>query len=140
MFKSNLVANTTCADPEMNRGSGPLLKNHKTIGLLCNTGLDHLKNHKASKPAFNVGPSSARKRNAISMAFRWRANDGPIKAVFGSSIPASTTKVWTPSDKTFWIRAYTNDGFLYGTYHITIVISCYISFVIRPFLESAEGA
>ena len=34
----------------------------------------------------------------------------------------------------------TNDGFLYGTYHITIVISCYISFVIRPFLESAEGA
>ena len=26
-------------------------------------------------------------RNAILMAFRWRADDGPFKAVFGSSIP-----------------------------------------------------
>ena len=58
------------------------LKNHKNIGFLCNTGPDPLKNHKADKPAFNVGPSSARQRNAISMEFRWRADDGPIKAVF----------------------------------------------------------
>ena len=33
-------------------------KNHKTIGFLCNTGTDPLKNHKATKPAFN-GPLSA---------------------------------------------------------------------------------
>ena len=41
-------------------GSDPLLplKNHKNIGLLSNTGPDPLKNHKATKPAFNVGPSS----------------------------------------------------------------------------------
>ena len=39
----------------------PTLKNHKSIGFLCNTGPDPLKNHKATKPAFNVGPSSARK-------------------------------------------------------------------------------
>ena len=31
----------------------------------CNTGSDPLKNNKATKPAFNVGPSSACQRNAI---------------------------------------------------------------------------
>ena len=34
-------------------------------GFLSNTAPDPLKNHKATKPAFNIGPSSARKRNAI---------------------------------------------------------------------------
>ena len=50
----------TCADPEKvgDRGSGPPLKNHKAIGFLSNTGLDPLKNHKATKPAFSA-PSSA---------------------------------------------------------------------------------
>ena len=33
--------------------------NHKYIGLLSNTGLDPPKNHKATKPAFTVEPSSA---------------------------------------------------------------------------------
>ena len=42
------------------------------------TDPDPLKNHKATKPAFNVGPSSARQRNAILMSFRWRADDGPL--------------------------------------------------------------
>ena len=32
------------------RGLDPLLKNHKNIGFLSNTGLDPLKNHKATKP------------------------------------------------------------------------------------------
>ena len=43
----------------------PFLKNHKTIGFLSNTGPDPLKNHKATKPAFNAGPPSALQRNAI---------------------------------------------------------------------------
>ena len=47
------------------RGSVIPLKNHKHIGFHSNTGPDPLENHKATKPAFNVGPSSARKRNAI---------------------------------------------------------------------------
>ena len=34
----------------------PPLKNHRSIGFLCNTGPDPLNNHKATKPAFNVGP------------------------------------------------------------------------------------
>ena len=46
--------------------TSPLVK-HKNIGFLSNAGPDPLKNHKDTKPAFNVGPglSSARQRNAI---------------------------------------------------------------------------
>ena len=48
------------------RESGPLpLKNPKAIGFLSNTGLDPLENHKATKPVFNVRPSSASQQNAI---------------------------------------------------------------------------
>ena len=36
------------------QGSGSSLKNHKNIGFLKNTGPNHLKNHKAIKPAFNL--------------------------------------------------------------------------------------
>ena len=75
----------TCADPE---GGVPPLENYKNIGFLSNTGLDPLKNHKATKPVFNVRPSSTRQRSAIQITFRWRANDGPILVVlvvFGST-------------------------------------------------------
>ena len=41
------------------------LKNQKNIGFHCNTRPDPLKKHEATKPAFNVGPSSARQRKAI---------------------------------------------------------------------------
>ena len=34
----------------------PPLKITKNIGFICDTGPDPLKNHKATKPAFNVGP------------------------------------------------------------------------------------
>ena len=37
-----------------------------------------LKNHKATKSAFNAGLLSARQRNAIKMAFRWRSDDDPL--------------------------------------------------------------
>ena len=43
----------------------PPPENQKNIGFFSNTGPDPLKNHKATKPAFNVGPLSARQRNAI---------------------------------------------------------------------------
>ena len=56
----------------------PTLKHHKNIVFLCNTGPDPLKNHKATKPAFNVGPASARQKKRY--------------------------QIWTPSNKTFWIR------------------------------------
>ena len=50
------------------RGSGPPappLKNEKALWFLSNIGPDTLNNRKATKPALNVGPSSARQRNAI---------------------------------------------------------------------------
>ena len=50
----------------------------KNFGFLSNTT-----NQKATKPEFNVGPPSSRQRNAILMAFRWRADDGPLLVVFG---------------------------------------------------------
>ena len=50
------------------------------------------KNHKATKPVFNVGPSSARQRNAIKMSFRWRANDDPLIVAFWPFHPSSTRK------------------------------------------------
>ena len=70
------------------------------------------KNHKAAKPAFHVGSSSARQRNAISMPFQRRFAGGPIaqiKAILGSSIPHQLKNLSNldPSDRTFWIRAWT---------------------------------
>ena len=50
----------SCVDSDGGTG-----KNHKNIVFLSNTGPDPLKNHKATKPAFNVGPSWAHQRNAI---------------------------------------------------------------------------
>ena len=47
------------------RGSGHHSLKIAKIGFVSNTGPDLLKNHKDNKPAFNVGPSSARRRNAI---------------------------------------------------------------------------
>ena len=78
----------------------PPLKNHKNIAFLSKTGTDPLKNYKTFKPASNVGPS---------LAFCWRADDGPLIVVFGSYLPSSTkTKqsiktfsLLDPSDKTF---------------------------------------
>ena len=46
-------------------GPDPHLNNHKNIEFLSYTGPDPLKFSKTTKPAFNVGSSSARQRNAI---------------------------------------------------------------------------
>ena len=100
-----------CADPEGGTvGPDPPEKSQKyRVFLQYYTDPDPLTNHKATKPEFNVGPSSARQRNTISMVFGWRADDGPIEAVYKSSIPPSTKtkglQIWTLSDKTFWIGA-----------------------------------
>ena len=72
---------STCADPEGGgQGVRTPLKNHKNIGFLSNTGPDPLENHKATKPAFNVGPSTAR----VSLADR----KYPALLVFGSYLPS----------------------------------------------------
>ena len=63
----HFATNTAFADPERGGGAGGpnFPENSKNIGFLSNIGLDPLKNHKETKPAFNVGPSLARQQNAI---------------------------------------------------------------------------
>ena len=85
------------ADPEGGQGVRTPLKNHKNIGFPSKYWSGSPKNHKATKPAFNGGPST-RQQNAISKAFRWWADGGPFLVAFWSSLT-------TPSDKIFWIRA-----------------------------------
>ena len=94
------------------------LKNHKNIGFSSNIGLDPLKNgsYQASIQCWAItGPPAKRHL----MVFCWRAEDGPLIVVLGSSLPSSTKKKkkkkkknhcqsWTPSDKTFWIRSCDN--------------------------------
>ena len=61
-------------------GGQGVQKNHKNIGVLnflSNIGPDPLKNHKAAKPALNVGPSTARQRNAYQ---RQASDGGPMMA------------------------------------------------------------
>ena len=65
------VTFVSCTNPEEGGGgAGALppppspLKNQQNIGFQSNTSPDPLKIHKATKPAFNVGPSSARQQNA----------------------------------------------------------------------------
>ena len=73
-------------------GSAPPLKNHKKLGFLSSTGLDPLKNHKATKPEFNVWPSSARQRTPFKRSFA----GGPMMAHLVWHLdplsPSSTTK------------------------------------------------
>ena len=78
----------------------PPLENQK-IYFFSNSGPGTLKNHKATNPEFIVGPSSARQRNAIRMAFCWRADVGPILVVFGSThqIKINIVKVGPPLKK-----------------------------------------
>ena len=47
------------------RGGGGQTEKSQNIWFLRNTGPDALNKHKATKPAFNVGPSLARQPNAI---------------------------------------------------------------------------
>ena len=61
------------------------LEKSQNIGFSSNTCPDPLK-IAAAKPAFNVGHSLAL------MAFRWRADDGPLKVGLGSSLSLSTLK------------------------------------------------
>ena len=55
-----------CADPEGGGTLGPYPpEKSQNIGFLRNSSPDPLKNHKTTKSAFNVGPTSARQLNAI---------------------------------------------------------------------------
>ena len=65
-----------CGGGGVDRGPEPPEKS-QNIGFPSNTGLDPLKNHKATKPTFNVGPSSA-----AESPLKWRFAGGPMMARF----------------------------------------------------------
>ena len=72
---------STCVDPEgrtWGQKHPPPLKNHKNIGCLSNIGLDPLKNHKATKPAFTFWSL---------LAFAGGPMIAPFIVVFGSPLP-----------------------------------------------------
>ena len=94
------------------------MKNHKSIGFLRNTCLDSLKNTKLPSQLqcwAIISTRAKRHFNCITMAFRWRVDDGPLIVVFGSSLPSSTKKpkkknpknvnVGPPPLTKLWIRA-----------------------------------
>ena len=63
--KCETYAKSTCTDPESVFRGGPIF-----YVFLVDKGRED--------PNTNIsGPSSARQRNAISMAYRWRADNGP---------------------------------------------------------------
>ena len=64
LFYLHFVQHFICGSRGGTGGPTPPEKS-QNIGFSSNTGRDHLKNHKASKPALNVGSSSARQLNAI---------------------------------------------------------------------------
>ena len=91
------------------RGSGPPWKFTKIKGFLAILVRSPWKSqsYQASIQCWAIIGTPAKRRL---MAFRWWTDDGPLIVVFGSSLPSSITKKrcqsWTPSDKTFWIRAW----------------------------------
>ena len=91
----------------------PPLKNYKNIPFLSNTGTDSLKIKKLPSQHSSLGHIDPAVKRHLK-AFRWRAGDGLLIVVFGSSPLISYThkkntkkaKVGPPSDKTFWITAW----------------------------------
>ena len=88
----------------------PLEKSQKN----CNTGLDPLKNHKTTKPAFNVGLSSASQRNAhwggSVQVFLWKPTSGFPEGFWKPQVPLQWIqkfiwKIWkTLSTNYMWTR------------------------------------
>ena len=84
----------TCPDAEGGQGvrtaapPPPSPKNHKAIGFLSNTGRDPIKITKSPSQHSMLGHHWLN-----SKTFRWRADDGQLQVVFGSSPPSSSKKV-----------------------------------------------
>ena len=103
-----------CGSRGGDRGSGPPLKNHKNIGFLSNTGLDPLKITNLPSQQSMLGHH----RHASETPFKWRFAGGPMMARFiywyldplcPHQLKRNKNKRsqnWTPSEKTFWIRAW----------------------------------
>ena len=87
---------STCANPEWGQGvRTPLYHKNTCIGFLSNTGPDPLKNHKATKPAFNMDhhlPTSE-------TPFQWRFAAGSMMARFKCYLDHSSPHQSPPPPK-----------------------------------------
>ena len=79
-------------------GGGQPLKNHKNIGFPNITCPDPLKNHKAAKPTFNVGPSTVCQLIGVSPG----ADDGPLIVVSSSSVPPHQLQIYLSKLDPLW--------------------------------------
>ena len=88
------------------RGSGPPLKNHKHLGFPSNTGPDPLKSYQARIQCRVInGMTTKRHLNGILLAGRWWPALSGIWIISPLLNLKKQRKSWTPSDKSFWIRA-----------------------------------
>ena len=65
---------------------------------------------KSYQASINVWPSLARQRNAIEMAFRLRADNGPLIAVVPYQLKEKSCQIWTPSEKKLSRSAHGSDS------------------------------
>ena len=79
-----------CADQEA--GTGP--DKSQNIGVSSNTGPDPLKLAKLPSQHSMLGHHRHASETPL-MAFRWRADNGSLKVVLGSSLPSATKKTTT---------------------------------------------
>ena len=104
------------------RGSGTRLKNHKNIGFPSNIDPDRLKITKLPSQHSMVGHY----QHASETPFQGRSAGWPtFSGISILCIPSSPppphpkkTQCWTPSDKTFWIRACSVNNTKYSTYKV----------------------
>ena len=90
-----------CRSIGVDRGSGPPPpEKSQNIGFLSNTSPDPLKNHQSYQTSIQCW--------AIIGPFCWRADDGPYRRIWFLSLTVNKNviKVWPPSNRTFWIRAW----------------------------------
>ena len=90
------------------RGVRTLLKNHKKMGFLSNTGPDGSPeksqlSYQASIQCWAIMGTPVKHHL---MVFHWRTHDGLLKVTFGSFLsPSKTLSKVDPADKTFWSHA-----------------------------------
>ena len=111
------------ADPEGGTGGPDLLENHKNIGFLSNTGPDPRKwqSYQASiQCRVIIGTPAKRHLNGVSLAGQW----WPAYSVIWILSKKRLLQSWTPSGKTFCIRAWSDCSYRSSLFWVHAVC-CY---------------
>ena len=117
------------------RGQGvrtrpPPPKNHQNIGVLSNTGPDPLKITKLPSQYSIwaiIGTSAKRHLNGVSLAGRrWPAFSGILDPSFLHQLKEKRCQSWSPSGKTFCIRAWQTP--MYSTGQAVKMLVCVLNY------------